>query len=62
MTVNEEGEMRVKFVLGNVQDIRIEEDLGVERGPLLFGLYIACMLHMYFLKFSIRHGSDFYCW
>lgn len=49
------GEMRVRFVLGNLQGIRVEEDLGVEGVPVQFGLYIFCILQIYFLKFSIRH-------
>jgi hypothetical protein len=50
--------MSVKFVLGNLQGIRIEEDLGVEGVPLQFGLYVFCILQVYIFKFSIRHWSD----
>lgn len=55
--VNEVGEMSVKFDMGNLQ-VRFEEDLRVEGVPLQFGLYIFCILQIYFLKFSIHHWSD----
>ena len=44
--VNEVGEMSVKFVLGNLQGMRIEEDLGVEGVTLQFVLFIFCMLQI----------------
>jgi len=51
--VNEVGEMSVKFVMGNLQGIRFEEDLRVESVPLQFGLYIFCILQI----FKVFHTS-----
>jgi hypothetical protein len=47
MKVNVVEKMSVKFILGNLQGIRIEEDLGVEDGPLQFEVCISCILHFF---------------
>lgn len=48
----------MEFVVGNLQGMCIEEDLGVEGVPLQFGLCVFYILQIFFLKFSILRWSD----
>lgn len=43
----------MEFVVGNLQGMCIEEDLGVEGVPLQFGICV-----FFFFKFSILRWSD----